>query len=141
MVGRVYIPIECTRFVESFSGKVPALRVKFYNFLGEELGPLDIPIDTGFSGSIMVETEEYDFFRVGELPRELWRTYRTLTGPLPMRTARAILEVGGKKLEVFVESPYYGGGKRLVGREVLSQLVLVLDSINYETCIAETGEK
>jgi len=58
-----------------------------------------------------------------------------------MRTARAILEVGGKKLEVFVESPYYGGGKRLVGREVLSQLVLVLDSINYETCIAETGEK
>jgi predicted aspartyl protease len=141
VVGRVYIPVECLRFLESSSGKTPALRVKLYNLLGEEFGTMDIPVDTGFSGSVMVETEDYDFFSVGELPRSLWRTYRTLTGPLPMRTARAILEVGGKRLEAFVESPYYGGGKRLIGREVLSQLVLVLDGVNGETCLAETGER
>jgi hypothetical protein len=61
VVGRVYIPVECTKFLESFSGKVPALKVKFYNLLGEEFGPLDIPVDTGFSGSVMVETKDYDF--------------------------------------------------------------------------------
>jgi len=84
--------------------------------------------------------EIYEFFMVSELPRSAWRTYRTLVGPIPMRTARAIAVIGDVKHEVFVETPLYEGGKRLAGRELLNRFILVLDGPLKSACVARRRE-
>jgi len=118
----------------------PTLRVRLFNLAGEEFGVVELGVDTGFEGSILLEREAYEFFAVGELPREAWRRYRTLAGPLPVRTSRAIAELGGERVEVLVETPLYGGGKRLAGRELLNMIALVLDGPRREACVAHAEE-
>ena len=141
MVGRIYIPLECVRFINHLSGDVPVLRVKLVNLLGEEFGLIDILVDTGFAGSVMLERDDYEFFSIGELPRDFWRSYRTLAGPLLVRTARAFIDIGGKRIETYVEAPYFGLGKRVMGREVLRKIALTLDGLNGETCIVSAREE
>ena len=135
MVGRFYFPVSCFGYARGVVHEYPTLRVKLFNLAGEEL-EVELGVDTGFEGSILLDREAYEFFAVGELPREAWRRYRTLAGPLPMRTARAIAELGGRRFEVFVETPLYGGGKRLAGRELLNALIIVLDGLRREACVA-----
>jgi len=139
VVGRVYIPVSCFSYAKGALYEYPTLQVKLFNLLGEEL-ELELCIDTGFEGSILLEREAYEFFAVGELPREAWRRYRTLAGYIPMRTARAFAELSGRRMEVFVETPLYGGGKRLAGRELLNAIVLVLDGPRREACVAHAEE-
>lgn len=136
MAGRVYIPLNCSGFAKGVLHEHPALRLRLFNLAGDEFGEVELRIDTGFEGSVMLERDAYEFFAVGELPREAWRLYRTLAGPLPMRVARAFAELGDRRVEVFVETPLYGGGKRLVGRELLNSLVLVLDGPARTACLA-----
>jgi len=65
----------------------------------------------------MLESDDCKFFMVGELPREYWRTYSTLARSVLMRVARAIAVIGGARLEIYVETPYFGRGKScLAGR-------------------------
>lgn len=139
MVGRLYEAMNCYEYRRGALHEYPVLRVRLHNLLGEELD-LELPIDTGFEGSILLDHETYEFFMVGELPRSAWRTYRTLVGPIPMRTARAIAIIGDEKFEVLVETPLYGGGKRLAGRELLNKLVLVLDGPLKRSCVARRRE-
>jgi len=40
----------------------------------------------------------------------MWRVYWTLVGRVLVRTARAVV-IGGRRLEVYVETPMYGVGK------------------------------
>ena len=54
-----------------------------------------------------------------------------------MRVARAVAIIDKKKLEIYVETPYFGRGKRLIGREVLNKLRLILDGPNTQCCIAK----
>lgn len=136
MVGRVYVPVGCWEYGRGRVYGYPQIRLKLINLLGEEL-ELELPVDTGFEGSLLLDRETYEFFAVGELPREAWRIYRTLAGPLPMRAARAVAVIGGEKREVLVETPVYGLGKRLVGRELLNSLTLVLDGPRGLSCLAE----
>lgn len=137
MVGRIYRARTCVKYKPGILEPYPILNVRLYNVLGEKFPEeLEIPVDTGFEGSLMLRREDYEFFMVGELPREYWRTYRTLAGRVIMRVARAIAEINGVKLEVYVETPYYGYGRRLLGREILNKLVLVLDGIRHECCLA-----
>ena len=75
-------------------------------------------IDTGFSGAIMLPNESYEFFIVGEHPRSLWKTYRTMAGILQMRVARAFFETDGGRMG---ETPLFGTGKLLLGRAVFSR--------------------
>ncbi|WP_237558876.1 hypothetical protein [Candidatus Methanodesulfokora washburnensis] len=54
-----------------------------------------------------------------------------------MRAAKAIALIGDTKLETRVETPLVGKGKLLVGRELLKDLILVLDGPREEVCISE----
>lgn len=136
MVGRLYKSIACYGYAKGFLHDYPVLKVKLINMIDESV-ELELPIDTGFEGAVMLDSDTYSFFAVGELPREAWRVYRTLIGPLPVRTARAIAVIDGLKFEVLVETPAYGGGKQLLGRELLDKLTLVLDA---QACVACTAE-
>jgi hypothetical protein len=77
---------------------------------------------------VMLRKEFYDFFIIGELPRRLWKEYRTMTGPLQMRVARAFIQTEEEHMvETVVETPLFGTGKLLLGRAVLNSLSLLLD--------------
>ncbi len=137
MVGRVYGAKECLAYGKGALSDYPVLKVRLYNVLGMEFPEeIEVPVDTGFEGSLMLRTEDYEFFMVGELPRDYWRTYSTLAGSVLMRVARAIAVIGGTRLEIYVETPYFGRGRRLLGREVLNKLTLVLDGPDRRCCIA-----
>jgi len=94
--------------------------------------------DTGYEGSIMLTTELYQAFQIAELPRTLWRNYRTLTGATTMRIARAIIEIDDMKFECFVESPLFGKGKLLIGRELLNRLTIIMDGERKQSCIGKS---
>jgi len=98
-------------------------------------GYIELHVDTGFEGSIMLKSNNYSFFQVGELPREYWRTYRTLAGVVVMRVSRAIVEVNGQRFETYVETPLFGQGKNIVGREFINKLVLILDGPRRLCCL------
>jgi len=127
----------CWRYTLGIRLPKPVLRLRLYNAALEEYGEIPLQVDTGYEGPIMLPRGDYEFFMIGELPRSLWRSYRTLTDTVTMRTARAVVEACGAKLEAYVESPLYGGGRRLVGRELLNRLRLLLDGPRGEACIVE----
>ncbi|MEM4030163.1 MAG: hypothetical protein QXO02_09720 [Thermofilaceae archaeon] len=137
-MGRLYKPMSCWSYARGLVHEYPVLKLRLLNLLGESI-ELELPIDTGFEGAVMLDYDTYSSFTVGELPREAWRMYRTLAGPLPVRTARAIAEVDSRQFEVFVETPVYGGGKRLLGREPLNRLTIVLDGHARTACTAEAA--
>jgi len=140
MVGRssrVYKVTKCFNYKQGLRFPYPVLKLKLFNVALEELGILEIPIDTGFEGSILLPTDTYRFFKIAELPRSMWRTYLTLTGIITMRVARAIAETNGIRIETYVETPLYGGKKLLLGREFLNKLTIVLDGPKNESCIVE----
>jgi clan AA aspartic protease len=137
--NRVYEVINCYSYREGYRHPYPVLKLKLYNIAFEEYGDIELQIDTGFEGSILVPREIYEFFAIGELPRSLWRAYKTFTGMITFRTARAYIELRGKKVEVFIESPAYGYGlnKSIIGREILNKLTIILDGKSTEACIGE----
>jgi hypothetical protein len=86
----------------------------------------------------MLPSEYYEFFMIGELPKKLWKEYRTMTGPLQMRIARGFIQVGeSAPVETFVETPLLGAGKLLVGRAVLGRLAVLLDGPARSSCLME----
>ncbi len=138
MVGRVYRTLSCMRYRRGRRHPIPVLKVTLYNVVGEKVAEnLEVPVDTGYEGSIMLTADLYEAFQIAELPRSLWRTYKTLTGPITMRMARAIIEIDGINIECLVESPLFGGGKLLVGREILNKLVIIMDGDRGELCLGE----
>ena len=138
MVGRIYRAGTCLTYGKGILSDYPLLRVRLYNVLGMEFPEeIEVPVDTGFEGSLMLEAKDYKFFMIGELPRDYWRTYSTLAGPITMRVARAIAVIGDIKLEIYVETPYFGHGKRLLGREVINKLILILDGLGKRCCTAQ----
>lgn len=137
MVGRVYRVLQCTEHIASKRHPAPSLTVTLYNITGEKIADeLSIPVDTGYEGPIMVTSNFYKSFLIGELPRSLWRTYRTLSGTIIMRASRAVVNVANRRIETFVETPLYGEGKMLIGREILNELTIIIDGKRRETCIA-----
>lgn len=138
MVGRLYRTLSCTKYLEGKRHPAPALKLTLYNVIGDKIfEDLQIPIDTGYEGSIMLTTELYQAFQIAELPRTLWRNYRTLTNVITMRMARAIIEIDGMKSECFVESPLFGRGKLLIGRELLNRLTIIMDGEIKQLCLGK----
>lgn len=139
MVGRIYRTTYCTKYIDGKKHPAPALKISLYNMAGEEvIEEIKVPIDTGYEGSIMLTSNLYQHFLTAELPRMLWRNYRTLTGTITMRIARAVIKFSdGKEFEAFVETPLYGRGKLLIGREILNKLTIVLDGGKKDTCIVK----
>jgi predicted aspartyl protease len=94
------------------------------------------PIDTGFAGTILLPRDIFDNFEKAELPESESRLYRTLVGPIPMRTARAILRLPfHDEAEILVDTPAYGVGKSLLGLRALTETELLLDGHNSQTCL------
>ncbi|AWR95605.1 hypothetical protein [Acidianus brierleyi] len=81
----------------------------------------------------MLDTSTYAKFSIGEIPESLWFRFKTLNGYLIMRTAKAILNVGDKKIETYVLTSRDFDGKNLIGLEVIKELAILLDG--RETCI------
>ncbi len=128
---------ECVDYEESLREPKPVLKVKLYNLAGEEFGVMRLQVDTGFEGSILLPSDIYEFFKIAELPQSMWRLYTTLTGTITMRASRAIAEVAGRRFEVIVESPLYGGWASLAGREFLSKLKILLDGPGKRLCLVD----
>jgi hypothetical protein len=138
MVGRVYRASECSEFVDAKKNPAPTLTLTLYSITGDKvIENIRIPVDTGYEGPIMLTSELYRFFMRAELPRTLWRSYRTLSGTVIMRASRAIVKIANMELETFVESPFLGEGKLLIGRELLNKLAIIIDGRRKETCLVE----
>jgi len=135
MARRIYEARTCLNYRESILSPYPILGLKLFNVMLKPFGYIEFHIDTGFEGSIMLKSSNYSFFQVGELPREYWRTYRTLAGVVVMRVSRAIVEVNGRRFETYVETPLFGQGKNIVGREFINKLVLILDGPRRLCCL------
>ncbi len=140
-MGRLYRASRCIEHLTtSRKNPAPTLEITLYNMLGEKIVEnMKIPIDTGYEGPIMLTSELYETFMKAELPRTLWRTYKTLSGTIVMRTARAVVKIADMELETFVETPFFGSGKLLMGREIINKLTIIIDGKKQETCIAEMG--
>ena len=137
MAGRLF------RTVDYHSNSLPAnqplIKIALYDTGREPWPERDVlaPIDTGFSGGVMLPAQEYKFFMPSELPKRFWKEYRTMTGPLQMRTARALMRSDATNglEETLVESPVLGQGKLLVGRMVLAKCRLLLDGPERSSCL------
>ncbi len=141
MVGRIdrtYKPIDCYSYAKGVLNPYPVIKLKLYNLVSE-VGEYSIAVDTGFEGSLLIPSDIYrEYFLVGELPRSMWRLYKTLTGQVSMRVSRGFVEVAGMRIETYVETPLYGGFKFLIGRELLNKLRILLDGLDQRLCIVES---
>ena len=139
MAGRLFGTVSC--YPHDDSTGHPRLKIRLLNVVGERW-PEDllVPLDTGFSGALMLPSNTYEFFMSGELPRELWRQYRTMTGPLQMKGARAFIEIEEKPpAETLVETPLIGKGKLLLGRAILNLLSVLLDGPSNLSCLVRAN--
>lgn len=95
-----------------------------------------VPIDTGFTGALLLTRETFVHFEKAELPDSESRVYQTLMGPVAMRTARALVKLPpGDEVEILVDTPKYGAGKSLIGLGVLRMFELLLSGQRSETCL------
>lgn len=139
MAGRLFRALDC--YAHDDSTNQPRVRILLYNAAKEQwpYGDVLAPVDTGFSGAVMLPREHYEFFLLGELPQRFWKHYDTMTGTLRMRLARAFITTGKTKTpeQTFVESPLFGPGKLLLGRMMLSKRSLLLDGPGRASCFVE----
>ena len=134
MARRLFGTVNC--YPNDGVANQPRLKIRLFN-VAKEQWPEDllVPVDTGFSGAVMLPSSSYDFFMIGELPKKLWKDYRTMTGPLQMRVARAFVETEQVSAETLVETPLVGAGKLLIGRGILKDLAVLLDGPAKLSCM------
>jgi predicted aspartyl protease len=134
MAGRLFGTVNC--YPHDSAANQPRLRIRLFNVANEQWSEdLLVPIDTGFSGTVMLPSSSYDFFMIGELPKKLWKDYRTMTGPLQMRVAKAFVQTEQTSIETLVETPLVGTGKLLIGRAILKDLAVLLDGPAKLSCM------
>ena len=109
-----------------------------HNLRFPEMGKVLLKVDTGFSGSVVVTGDVFEFLRLPdiEVPEDIQPAYRTLAGALTMRSAMGVLEAGGKQLETDILTPLQGPGKLLIGCQVLKELELAL--LGKKTCFVSS---
>jgi len=139
MAGRIFRAIDC--YPHEPTSNQPRLEIMLYNVADETWPHLNVlaPVDTGFSGAVMLSEQDYQFFMLGEFPKRFWKAYRTMTGPLQTRVARAFVKTGESEAleETQVETPAFGPGKLLVGRAILRKHRLLIDGSTACTCLME----
>jgi len=133
---RFFESLECW---PNLDGNRPSIPVTLTTLDGEEvIHKQQAPVDTGFAGAMLLPRETFTHLEKTELPESESRIYRTLIGPVPMRTARALLRLPiGEEMEILVDTPKYGLGKCLVGMRVLTRIELLLSGKTSETCLLE----
>lgn len=134
MAGRLFESVRCWPNL----GQVrPAIPVTLTTLDGKRVVDDEkMPLDTGFTGAMLLSRETFSYFEKAELPESESRIYRTLIGPVPMRTARALLILPlSDEVEILVDTPKYGLGKSLVGLRAVNRIELLLRGQNSETCL------
>lgn len=134
MAGRLFESLICW---PNLGQTRPAIPVTLSTLDGQRVVDDEkMPVDTGFAGAMLLSREAFSHFEKAELPDSEARIYRTLIGPIPMRTARALLTLPmGDEAEILVDTPRYGLGKSLVGLWVLNRIELLLRGPSSETCL------
>jgi len=133
VAGRLFESLECW---SNLDGNRPMLPVTLSTLDGQRVvHKQPMPIDTGFAGAMLLSREAFSYFERAELPESESRIYRTLIGPVPMRTARALLRLPlADEVEILVDTPKYGVGKSLIGLRALDRIELLLSRQRSETC-------
>ena len=134
MAKRLFESLECW---PNLDGNRPTLPITLSTLDGQRVvHKQPMPIDTGFAGAMLLSREAFSCFERAELPESESRIYRTLIGPVPMRTARALLKLPlGDETEILVDTPKYGAGKSLIGMRALDGIELLLNRQRSETCL------
>jgi predicted aspartyl protease len=137
------------RFFESIKcwpnidGNRPAIPVTLSTLDGKRVADeQQMPVDTGFAGAMLLSQETFSHFERAELPESESPIYRTLIGPIPMRTARALVELPvGDEIEILVDTPKYGLGKSLIGLRLLDTIELLLSGRRSRTCLLKEASQ
>lgn len=134
MARRLFESLKCWSNLE---GNRPAIPVTLSTLDGKRVADeQQMPVDTGFAGAMLLCRETFSHFEMAELPESESPVYRTLIGPVPMRTARALVELPtGGEMEILVDTPKYGLGKSLIGLRLLSTMELLLSGQRSQTCL------
>ena len=133
MARRLFESLECW---PNLDGNRPTLPVTLSTLDGQRVvNEQPMPIDTGFAGAMLLSREAFSYFERTELPESESRIYRTLIGPIPMRTARALLRLPlADEMEILIDTPKYGTGRSLIGLRALNGIELHLSGQRSETC-------
>ena len=133
MAKRLFESLECW---PNLYGNRPTVPVTLSTLDGQRVvHKQPMPIDTGFAGAMLLSREAFSCFERAELPESESRIYRTLIGPVPMRTARALLKLPlADETEILVDTPKYGAGRSLIGMRALDGIELLLSGQRSETC-------
>jgi clan AA aspartic protease len=85
-------------------------------------------IDTGFDGSIMVDSETYGSLQLelSEKPEGQFPAYRTFSGTVLFKSSLSRAKIAGRDVLTEVIAPVHGRGKCLLGREILKQFATLL---------------
>ena len=85
-------------------------------------------VDTGFDGSIMVDSETYGSLQLelSEKPQGQFPVYRTFSGTVLFKSSLGRAKVAGRDILAEVIAPVQGKGKCLLGREILKQFTTLL---------------
>lgn len=134
MARRFFESVKCWSNME---GNRPAIPVTLSTMDGKIVADgQQMPVDTGFAGAMLLSRETFSHFEKAELPESESPIYRTLIGPVPMRTARALVELPvGDEMEILVDTPKYGLGKSLIGLRLLNTIELLLSGQRSQTCL------
>jgi predicted aspartyl protease len=117
--------------------RCPMLNVTVRNPITEDEDRLVVPVDTGFGGYLLLSKEVYDRFATAEVPAEDFMVYSTMAGPVVLRKARAALAIGGLTLQTYIETPYHGPGRDLIGRRLLRMVDIALLGERESCCLLE----
>ena len=95
-------------------------------------------IDSGFSGSILMESGTYRELGLDltEKPTVDFPVYKTLAGTIILRCSHAKAKIGEKEFDVEVLTPVYGNGRNLIGRNVLREFTTLLHR-GERACVGE----
>lgn len=134
----------CWPYDESETPSFPIIEVKLSNpQLGDEVprvGNLRLKIDTGYAGQLMLSTDFYNQgFQLAEFPEEKFGRYRTASGLIEVKRARAIVRMPGlgTSMQAIVETPRNTRFDRnLAGRGFLQEFWLTLNGPKAESCLA-----
>lgn len=132
----------CWAYSRAEEPPFPIMEVAIHR-LGEpsdEVGVLLTKVDTGYPGHLMVSTEVYReaSLNLAEFPEREFGVYRTATGLVEVKRARALVEVvrAGLVGELVVETPrYLRFNRNLLGRGFLKRFRLLLDGKQSQGCL------
>lgn len=133
----LYRARDCVNYDHTVTPNRPTLKVTAETLITRTHISLEAPIDTGFSGYLLLPQDQYLRLSESELLSDYFLTYETVLGPVKLRRSPVILETYGNRLSSFVETPVAGAGKALLGRRILSGLQVALLGPKSKACLLE----